>query len=292
MKKEVQKVKIINGIEQAASLCKNLKLRADEKKQKYNAVPCLAAILVGNDPASHIYVNNKMKRANELGFSIISHFLDHQTLQDDLLILIAKLNLNPNVHGILLQLPLPKHLDQFKSINAISAIKDVDGFTAQNVGMLNLWQDCFEPSTPQGVLILIKLYLGDDLSGKKAVILGRSVIVGRPMVSMLIRENCTVTLLHSKSLNIEEECRSADILISAIGVPNFVDSSFVKPGACVIDVGITRIEDKIVGDVDFESVSAVAGFITPVPGGVGPMTIACMLSNTYKAMCKQLGFPL
>ncbi|MFI4955379.1 MAG: bifunctional 5,10-methylenetetrahydrofolate dehydrogenase/5,10-methenyltetrahydrofolate cyclohydrolase, partial [Gammaproteobacteria bacterium] len=170
--------------------------------------------------------------------------------------------------------------------------KDVDGFTVRNVGLLHSNRDCIEPSTPKGVMILVKKVLGDNLSGKKAVVIGRSLIVGRPMASMLLKEDCTVTILHSKSYDIIEECKSADILISAVGNPEFIDEKYIKPGACVIDVGITRVEGKIKGDVNFESVSKVAGFVTPVPGGVGPMTVACMLENTVRAACKIKGIKL
>jgi methylenetetrahydrofolate dehydrogenase (NADP+)/methenyltetrahydrofolate cyclohydrolase len=201
--------------------------------------------------------------------------------------LIERLNKDSAVNGILVQLPLPEHLTQNIIIDSINPDKDVDGFTVYNVGRLNTWQDCLEPSTPQGALILIKSVLGDDLSGKKAVVLGRSLIVGRPMASILVRESCTVTLLHSKSKNIESECKNADILVSAIGSPGFITANLVKQGACVIDVGITRVGDKIVGDVDFNKVSDVAGFLTPVPGGVGPMTVICMLMNTIKSCLKQ-----
>jgi methylenetetrahydrofolate dehydrogenase (NADP+)/methenyltetrahydrofolate cyclohydrolase len=253
----------------------------------YSITPGLSVILVGSDQASHIYVENKMRRAKELGINIFPHILPEDTKQDDLIKLIKFLNQDKEVNGILVQLPLPSHLNQNAIINTIDAGKDVDGFTVENVGLLNSWQDCLEPSTPQGVLILIKKCLGHDLSSKKAVVLGRSQVVGRPMASILVRENCTVTLLHSKSINIAEECKNADILVSAIGQPGFIKADLVKKGACVIDVGITRVDGKLLGDVDFEEVSKVAGFLTPVPGGVGPMTVVCMLANTIKACLKQ-----
>ena len=279
--------KIIDGKLIADQICSRLKEHIVQVANKYSITPGLAVILVGNDPASHIYVANKLKRAKEISIKIFSHFLPADCSELQLISLIEHLNQDTSVHGILLQIPVPPQIDQFKAINAINPIKDVDGFTVQNVGLLNTWQDCLEPSTPQGALRLIKSALGDDLSGKKAVVLGRSLIVGRPMASMLVRESCTVTLLHSKSISIASECTSADILVSAIGQPGFITKDLVKPGACIIDVGITRLDDKIKGDVDFDSVSKIAGFLTPVPGGVGPMTVACMLENTFKAMCQQ-----
>lgn len=282
------KAKIIDGKLFADQICLSLKEAILDTKARYKITPGLAVILVGDDPASHIYVNNKIKRAKQIGINIFSHLLPASTLESDLLSLIKKLNDDKVVHGILLQIPVPSHIDQFKAINTINSNKDVDGFTVQNVGLLNTGQECLEPSTPKGALKLIKSVLGDDLAGKKAVVLGRSLIVGRPMASMLIRESCTVTLLHSKSVNIATECSTADILVSAIGQPGIITQDLVKPGACVIDVGITRVGEKIMGDVDFFEVSQVAGYITPVPGGVGPMTVACMLENTFEAMCKQL----
>ncbi|MCE2991413.1 MAG: bifunctional methylenetetrahydrofolate dehydrogenase/methenyltetrahydrofolate cyclohydrolase [Candidatus Jidaibacter sp.] len=266
-----------------------LKLSAKVKllESKHNVIPGLAVVLVGNDPASHIYVASKVRRAKEVGISIFQHLLPENVTQNEVLDLIERLNKDSAVNGILVQLPLPEHLTQNIIIDSINPDKDVDGFTVYNVGRLNTWQDCLEPSTPQGALILIKSVLGDDLSGKKAVVLGRSLIVGRPMASILVRESCTVTLLHSKSKNIESECKNADILVSAIGSPGFITANLVKQGACVIDVGITRVGDKIVGDVDFNKVSDVAGFLTPVPGGVGPMTVICMLMNTIKSCLKQ-----
>jgi methylenetetrahydrofolate dehydrogenase (NADP+) / methenyltetrahydrofolate cyclohydrolase len=279
--------KIIDGKFQANQICDRLKQHILQLAKDHAITPGLAVILAGDDPASHIYVTNKLKKAKEISMNIFSHFLPSDVKQAQLISLIERLNSDKSVHGILLQIPVPPQIDQFKAINAIDPRKDVDGFTVQNVGLLNTWQDCLEPSTPQGALRLIKSVLGDDLGGKKAVVLGRSLIVGRPMASMLVRESCTVTLLHSKSLNIAKECTSADILVSAIGQPGFITKDLTKLGACIIDVGITRIDGEILGDVDFESVSKIAGYITPVPGGVGPMTVACMLENTFKAMCKQ-----
>lgn len=283
---------IIDGKSIASNYAASLRAKAEALKSQYKIQPKLAVILVGNDPASQIYVTNKVNKGIEIGIKVDRYNFPDTISQDELVAKIKSLDSDKSVHGILVQLPLPEHLDQNAVINTISAPKDVDGFTVQNIGLLNSWQDCLEPSTPQGILILIKKALGDNLVGKKAVVLGRSLIVGRPTASILVRESCTVTLLHSKSQNIEDECKTADILISAIGSPLFIKANLIKPGACVIDVGIRRIEDKIYGDVDFESVSKVAGYITPVPGGVGPMTVICMLANTLKACCIQNGIEL
>jgi methylenetetrahydrofolate dehydrogenase (NADP+)/methenyltetrahydrofolate cyclohydrolase len=279
---------IIDGKKLANNLCEKLKSLILDLKD-HNIVPGLAIVLVGNDVASHIYVNNKVKKAKEIGINIFENFLPENTSEEEILELIESLNNNDKVNGIIVQLPLPKHINQFKVINKINYKKDVDGFTVENIGLLNSWQECLEPSTPRGILLLLKHCLGDDLSGKKAVVLGRSIIVGRPMTSLLIRESCTVTLLHSKSLNVERECKDADILISAIGQPNIITPNLVKQGACVIDVGINRVNDKLVGDVEFERVSKIVSYISPVPGGVGPMTVACMLENTIKALHMQKG---
>jgi methylenetetrahydrofolate dehydrogenase (NADP+)/methenyltetrahydrofolate cyclohydrolase len=275
---------IIDGVKQANALYKSLANEIAQLKQK-SIIPKLCVILVGDDDASHIYVNRKISKAKEIGIEIEAHFLDKNISQKMLLDIVNTANLDSFINGILVQLPLPEHLNQHEVVNAIDHRKDVDGFTVHNIGLLNSWMDCLEPSTPQGALMLIKSVLGDDLSGKKAVVLGRSLIVGRPMTSMLIRESATVTLLHSRSVNIDIECKEADIIVSAVGQTHIIKASHVKSGACVIDVGINRINGKVVGDVDFEEVKNVAGFITPVPGGVGPMTVACMLSNTVKA-CK------
>jgi methylenetetrahydrofolate dehydrogenase (NADP+) / methenyltetrahydrofolate cyclohydrolase len=256
-------------------------------KSRYNLIPGLGLILIGNDPASHIYVRNKIKKAQEIGINNFDYIMPENTSSRILNSKIRNLNNDQRINGILLQLPLPEHLDQNEAINEVDPSKDVDGFTVKNIGLLNSWQECLEPSTPQGILHIIKKIFGDDLSGKKVVILGRSLIVGRPLSTILIRESCTVTLLHSKSVNIKSECNTADILVSAVGSPGFIKSDLIKPGACVIDVGITRVDDKIYGDIDFQNVKEVAGFVTPVPGGIGPMTIACMLQNTVKAMCNQ-----
>lgn len=279
--------RIIDGKALANKLYEKLKADVEHAKIALGSPPGLCVILVGDDPASHIYVKNKLQMATKLGIAIFPHFLPKDVTQDKLVSIIESANHNDKINGILLQLPLPSHIDTFEVINTVIPEKDVDGFTAYNIGLLNSWHECLEPSTPKGVLMLIHSVLGTNIAGKKAVVLGRSIIVGRPMCSMLIRESCTVELLHSKTLDIKHECKSADILISAIGKPGFITKDYVKPGACVIDVGITRLHDRISGDVDFEDVSKVAGFITPVPGGVGPMTVACMLSNTIEACFRQ-----
>lgn len=283
---------IINGKQIADELCAKLKKDVEHLSTNNRFMPGLAVLLIGDDPASTIYVQNKIKKAQEVGINIFEHIIPATISQRILKAKIENLNNDLRVHGILVQLPLPKPLEINEILDVITPDKDVDGFTVRNVGLLHSNRDCIEPSTPKGVMILIKNVLGNDLSGKKAVVIGRSLIVGRPMASMLLREDCTVTIVHSKSHNIIEECKSADILISAVGEPEFIDEKYIKPGACVIDVGITRVDGKIKGDLNFASVSQVAGFITPVPGGVGPMTVACMLENTVKAACKIKGIKL
>ncbi|CAG7591481.1 MAG: bifunctional 5,10-methylenetetrahydrofolate dehydrogenase/5,10-methenyltetrahydrofolate cyclohydrolase [Candidatus Midichloria sp.] len=246
-----------------------------------------AVISVGTDTASQIYVNNKVKKAKEVGLNSEVYKFPQTATEQEIIECIEKLNSDPNVNGILVQLPLPQHINTQKIIDTVNYEKDVDGFSTYNVGLLNSWQDSLEPCTPQGVLILLHEVLGTNISGKKAVILGRSRIVGRPMASILIRESCSVTSLNSNSYNIKDECRTADILISAVGSPSFIKGDWIKKGACVIDVGIVKVNDKLYGDVDFESVRKVAGFLTPVPGGVGPMTVSCLMLNTIKAAYKQ-----
>ncbi len=279
--------KIIDGKAFANNFCNELKQTVQLLKAKHNVIPGLAVILVGDDPASHVYVKNKIVKAKELGINIFDFVMPAAASVRIIKAKIENLNNDLKVHGILVQLPLPQGIDQYDIIDSIDPIKDVDGFTTRNIGLLHSSRDCLEPSTPQGCLKLIKSVMGEDLSGKKAVVVGRSIIVGRPMATMLLRENCTVTTLHSKSYNIKEECKTADILIAAAGQREMITADLIKPGACVIDIGITRHENKLYGDVKFDEVKEVAGFITPVPGGVGPMTIACMLSNTVKAACIQ-----
>ena len=261
--------------------------------------PGLAVILVGEDPASQVYVRSKGKQTIEVGMNSYEYKLDRHVSEGDLLDLIEKLNSDENVNGILCQLPLPDHLNSDLVINSINPEKDVDGFHISNVGLLATGQKSMVPCTPLGCLMMLRSELG-DLSGKNAVIIGRSNIVGKPMAHLLIKDSCTVTIAHSRTKNIEELCRSADILVAAVGRPEMVKANWIKEGAAVIDVGINRVEVgpeinskgyKIVGDVDFESAKSKAGFITPVPGGVGPMTIACLLANTLTACCRRNGLP-
>ena len=257
-------------------------------------VPGLAVVLVGEDPASAVYVRNKGIQTREAGMTSFEHRLEAATTQDDLMALIGQLNADPAVHGILVQLPLPGHLDAEAVINAIAPEKDVDGFTISNVGLLGTGQKAMVPCTPLGCLMMLKDRLG-DLSGLNAVVVGRSNIVGKPMAQLLLAENCTVTIAHSRTRDLARVCRGADILVAAVGRPRMIPGDWVKPGATVIDVGINRIEEagktRLVGDVDFDSAAEVAGAITPVPGGVGPMTIACLLANTLVACCRANGLP-
>lgn len=279
---------IIDGKQAAAELRAALAIEVNQLKQR-GITPGLTVVLVGDDPASQVYVRNKVKQTEEVG--MISHEmrLPVETSQTELLDILAQLNNDASIHGILVQLPLPKHIDETTVIAAIDPNKDVDGFHAMNSGrLLNGESGALVPCTPQGCIILAKQHLGNDLSGKHAVVIGRSNIVGKPVAILLLQENCTVTIAHSRTQNLAQVCQQADILVAAVGRPNFVKADWVKPGATVIDVGINRIEDengkgKLVGDVDFQAVSKVCGAITPVPGGVGPMTIACLLKNTVEA---------
>ena len=257
-------------------------------------VPGLAVVLVGEDPASEVYVRNKGIQTREAGMNSWEHKLPAEAAQDDLLAVVERLNQDPAVHGILVQLPLPAHLDAEAVINAIDPKKDVDGFHILNVGLLGTGQKAMVPCTPLGCLLMLRDRLG-DLSGLNAVVVGRSNIVGKPMAQLLLGDSCTVTIAHSRTRNLAEVCRQADILVAAVGRPRMIPGDWVKPGATVIDVGINRIEEdgrtRLVGDVDFDSAAQVAGAITPVPGGVGPMTIACLLANTLTACCRANGLP-
>ena len=247
-------------------------------------------VIVGEDPASQVYVRSKGKQTVEAGMNSFEHKLDTSTSQADLLALIDQLNRDPEVHGILVQLPLPSHIDEESVINSIAVEKDVDGFHLSNVGKLSIGAEGIVPCTPLGSMMMLKDHLG-DLSGKKAIVVGRSNIVGKPMAALLLKESCTVTIAHSRTQDLSSECREADILVAAVGRPEMIKGDWVKPGATVIDVGINRIENedgstKLVGDVEFDSAAEVAGAITPVPGGVGPMTIACLLHNTMQQACR------
>tara|TARA_R110001592_G_scaffold142666_2_gene364837 strand:- start:206 stop:1066 length:861 start_codon:yes stop_codon:yes gene_type:complete len=280
---------IIDGKQAAADLRKTLTLQVAQLKKDKGIVPGLTVVLVGEDPASEIYVRNKIKQTRDVGMISNEIKLPHDNSQIQLLAELQQLNSDDAVHGILVQLPLPKHIDESVIIAAIAPHKDVDGFHAMNSGrLLNGEQGALVPCTPQGCIILAKQHLGEDLSGLHAVVIGRSNIVGKPVALLLLQENCTVTIAHSRTKNLVGICQQADILIAAVGRANFVQASWVKPGATVIDVGINHIEDengkaKLVGDVDFANVAPVCGAITPVPGGVGPMTIACLLKNTLIA---------
>lgn len=277
---------IIDGKGFAETLRKSVAIGARAFREKRGRAPGLAVVLVGQDPASQVYVKTKMKTALESGIDSFPHLLDSTTSQADLLQLIDKLNNDRYVHGILVQLPLPAHIDESKVITAIDPAKDVDGFHPINVGLLGQGKASLVPCTPLGCLMMLRDQLG-NLSGKKAVIVGRSNIVGKPMANLLLQENCTVTIVHSRTRDLNTECRQADILVVAMGKAEFINAEAIKPGAIVIDVGINRVEKDgrsvLVGDVDFESISPVAAAITPVPGGVGPMTVACLMRNTLVA---------
>ncbi|WP_439815663.1 bifunctional methylenetetrahydrofolate dehydrogenase/methenyltetrahydrofolate cyclohydrolase FolD [Zavarzinia sp. CC-PAN008] len=255
--------------------------------------PGLAVVLVGSDPASEVYVRSKARETLAAGMASFQHVLPETTTEEELLALVGRLNRDPAVHGILVQLPLPKHIREAMVLAAISVAKDVDGFHILNAGLLATGQAAMVPCTPLGCLMLLKDRLG-DLSGRKAVVVGRSNIVGRPMAQLLLRENCTVTVAHSRTRDLPAECRQGDILVAAVGRPELIRGDWIKPGAVVIDVGVNRIEQgdgktRLIGDVCFAEAVQVAGAITPVPGGVGPMTIACLLANTVTAACRQAG---
>jgi len=281
---------IIDGKAFSATLRGEIARKVGILKQNYSLTPGLAVVLVGEDPASQVYVRSKGRQTQEAGMNSYEHKLDVNTSQDRLLTLIDKLNNDPEVHGILVQLPLPGHIDEEAVINSISVDKDVDGFHLSNVGRLSIGAEGIVPCTPLGSLMMLKDHLG-DLSGKKAIIVGRSNIVGKPMAALLLKESCTVTIAHSRTRDLPGECRQADILVAAVGRPEMVKGGWIKPGATVIDVGINRIENedgttRLVGDVEFDGAAEVAGAITPVPGGVGPMTIACLLHNTLQQACR------
>ncbi len=278
--------KIINGKEISAFIKGRIATEIEQLKKEGTEV-CLAVIIVGNDSASQVYVANKEKACAELGIRSLRYSLDENTTNEQLLELINKLNNDKSVNGILCQLPLPRHLDEKLIINSINPEKDVDAFHPANVGKIMIGDYDFLPCTPAGVIEMLK-YENIDITGKECVVLGRSNIVGKPMSMLLLHNNGTVTVCHSKTQNLKEVCRRADILVVAIGKARFVTADMVKPGAVVIDVGMDRDENgKLCGDVDFESVKEVASAITPVPGGVGPMTIAMLMQNTLSAAKKQ-----
>lgn len=278
---------IIDGKAFAAELRADVAKRSAAFREKIGITPGLAVVLVGEDPASAIYVKNKAVQTREAGMNSFEHRLPADSSEESLLALVRELNGDPAVHGILVQLPLPPQIREDRVLAAIDPAKDVDGFHVINAGLLATGGDGLVPCTPLGCLMLLKDRLG-DLSGLRAVIVGRSNIVGKPMAQLLLRENCTVTIAHSRTRDLAEECRRADILVAAVGRPEFIRGDWVKPGATVIDVGINRIpsdggKSRIVGDVAFAEARERAAFITPVPGGIGPMTIACLLENTLRA---------
>ena len=293
--------KIIDGKAFAANLREIIGAEVDRIKSSHALIPGLAVVLVGNDPASAVYVRNKGEQTREAGMNSYEHRLPADTSEEDVLALVENLNNDSTVHGILVQLPLPHQIDEQKVLATINPDKDVDGFHVTNVGRLWTGGEALVPCTPYGCLLMLKDRLG-DLSGKRAIIVGRSNIVGKPMAALLLAESCTVTIAHSRTQDLPERCREADILVAAVGRAEMVKGDWVKPGAVVIDVGINRIEapekgvkedgtakTKLVGDVEYTSAIERAGAITPVPGGVGPMTIACLLRNTLVAACRQNG---
>ena len=260
-------------------------------KKENNVTPGLAVVLVGEDPASQVYVRSKGKQTIEAGMNSYEHKLSADTSEADLLELVNRLNDDHEVHGILVQLPLPEHINEDAVINAIDPVKDVDGFHISNVGLLATGQKSMVPCTPLGCLLMLKEFHG-SLAGLDAVIIGRSNIVGKPMAQLLLNESCTVSITHSKTKNLEKVVGRADIIIAAVGRPEMVKGDWIKPGATLIDVGINRVEEndggkRLVGDAEFSSCSKIAGALTPVPGGVGPMTIACLLVNTLVACCRK-----
>jgi methylenetetrahydrofolate dehydrogenase (NADP+) / methenyltetrahydrofolate cyclohydrolase len=282
---------VIDGKEAAGRLKNALADSVVAMKAKHGLVPGLATVLVGEDPASQVYVSSKQKTATALGMNSFQHDLPATTTQADLLAVVNKLNADPAVHGILVQLPLPKHIDQFAIINAISPAKDVDGLHPESSGRLLAGGDSLVSCTPMGCLMLIT-DVEPNLAGKHAVVVGRSILVGKPVSLLLLNENCTVTMAHSRTQDLPGLCRTADILVAAVGKAEMIKGDWIKKGAIVIDVGINRVpqpdgKSKLIGDVDYAAASAMAGAITPVPGGVGPMTIMCLMVNTLKAACQQ-----
>ncbi len=275
--------KIIDGKAIAAEIRQELKERVPAFEELFGFKPGLAVVLVGQDPASRVYVNNKRKACEEIGYNSFVYELSADTTEEDLLNLIQQLNTRDDIHGILVQLPLPRHINEEKIIHAIIPTKDVDAFHPQNVGQIMLGNPTFMPCTPAGVIELLKRY-DIDVAGKECVVVGRSNIVGKPLALLLLQANGTVTICHSKTRDLKEVCKRADILAVAIGKPKFITADMVKEGAVIIDIGINRDENgKLCGDIDFENVKEVASYITPVPGGCGPMTIAMLMKNTYEA---------
>lgn len=285
---------VIDGREVAARLRQRVARVAERLKDQHGLTPGLAVVLVGENPASQVYVRNKAKQTGEAGMNSYKHSLPAETSQADLLSLVDQLNRDRDVHGILVQLPLPNQIDAPAVLDALDPAKDVDGFHVVNAGRLMTGAGTpLVPCTPLGCIMLLQEHVG-DMTGARAVVVGRSNIVGKPIAQLLLQQNCTVTMAHSRTRDLAEECRNADILIAAVGRPRMIEGDWIKPGATVIDVGINRVEGndgktRLVGDVAFDEAAEVAGAITPVPGGVGPMTIACLLMNTLTAACRQMG---
>jgi len=283
----------IDGKAMAAELSAQITRETETLLKEHDLTPGLAVVIIGEDPASQVYVHNKKRTAESCGFHSVQHTLDADASQDDVLALIDDLNNDASIHGILVQLPLPKHLDEQAVTQAVAPSKDVDGFHFINIGKLTSGNtdDAFVPCTPAGCMLMIEAHLGKDLSGLNAVVIGRSNIVGKPMAALLLKESCTVTIAHSRTRDLPAECREADIVIAAVGRPEMVKGDWIKPGAVVIDVGINRIDvevdgetkSKLTGDVDYDEVSEIAAAVTPVPGGVGPMTIIMLMSNTLRS---------
>jgi methylenetetrahydrofolate dehydrogenase (NADP+)/methenyltetrahydrofolate cyclohydrolase len=283
----MSEAKIIDGKQIAASVRADVAAEVARLQREHGLKPGLAVVLVGEDPASKVYVANKAKQTVEVGMNSWEHRLPAETSEADVLSLVDTLNHDPACHGILVQLPLPKHINSEKVLNSINPDKDVDGFHPVNVGRLWVGERALVPCTPTGSVILAKSVL-PSLSGLDAVVIGRSNIVGKPVAALLLRENCSVTIVHSRTKNIEDVVRRADLVVAAVGIPEMVKGSWIKPGATIIDVGINRVpsengKTKLVGDVAYDDCAKVAGAITPVPGGVGPMTIACLLRNAAQA---------
>ncbi len=287
--------KIIDGKAFAARIRGEVAHHVARLKADHGLTPGLAVVLVGEDPASEVYVGHKRKATVEAGMTSFEHRLPAETSEAELFSLIDRLNADPAVHGILCQFPVPAHLDERRTVARIDPAKDVDGLSVTNAGLLATGGDALVSCTPLGCLMLLRDQMG-DLTGREAVVIGRSNLFGKPMAQLLLRENCTVTMAHSRTADLPDVCRRADILVAAVGRAEMVQGDWVKPGATVIDVGITRVphpdrpgKTKLLGDCDFDSCAAVAGAITPVPGGVGPMTIACLLANTVTAACRATG---
>jgi methylenetetrahydrofolate dehydrogenase (NADP+)/methenyltetrahydrofolate cyclohydrolase len=293
----VSEAKIIDGKAFASGLRAKIAAAVPAFEKAAGRKPGLAVILVGDDPASRVYVANKAKQTVEVGMASVEHKLPEDTDQDELVALVERLNADDSIDGILVQLPLPKHIDELAVVSAINPDKDVDGLHVVSAGRLASGLPGLVSCTPLGCMMLIRDVLGDDLSGKNAVVIGRSILVGKPVAQLLLAANCTVTIAHSRTQDLPDVVRRADIVVAAVGRPEMVKADWIKPGACVIDVGINRVpaaeegKTRLVGDVAFAEVSEVAGSITPVPGGVGPMTIACLLHNSLQAAHRRAGLP-